>query len=223
MQPTSDPRKPFVIGLIALAVLMIGGIAWAVMAHPTQQGTGAVDANVSFDDSNDPSTGKSDAKVVVRVFGDFECSACRTAESGFAYALQKYGDRVKFIWDDMPLENLHPSALLAANAARCAEEQGKFWEMHDKLYGQQPYWASAPNVQDLFIGYAGDLGMDAKNFTACLEDQRYNDKVTADFQEGTANNVDATPTFFVNNTRYVGVMSNEQWDAAIQKELDETK
>ena len=70
--------------MIALAVLMIGGIAWAVMAHPTQQGTGAVDANVSFDDSNDPVKGNGNANVVVHMFEDLECSACRTAQSDAA-------------------------------------------------------------------------------------------------------------------------------------------
>ena len=223
MQQKSDPRMPFIYGLIGLAVLMVGGIAWAVMAHPTQQGTGSVDVNVSFDDANDPVKGKDDAKVVVRLFSDLECSACRSAEPGVDYVMQKYGDRVKFIWDDFPLTTVHQHALLAANAARCAEGQGKFWEMRSKMYDQQPYWSVAPNVQDLFIQYAESLGMDSKTFVNCLESQQYNDKITADTQEGTANGVEATPTFFVNKTRYVGVLTNEQWDAAIQAELNATK
>jgi protein-disulfide isomerase len=123
----------------------------------------------------------------------------------------------------MPLTSLHQHALLAADAARCAEGQGKFWEMHNKIYGEQPYWVSASNVQDLFIQYAEGLGMESKTFTNCLESQQYNDKIMADAQEGTANKVEATPTFFVNKTRYVGVLSNEQWDAAIQAELNATK
>ncbi|MFA5129415.1 MAG: thioredoxin domain-containing protein [Patescibacteria group bacterium] len=219
MNSSSDPRQPFIFGLIGLAVLMIGGIAWAVMAQPTKQGSGTQDVNVSFNDANDPVRGPADAKVVVREFEDLECSACRVAKAGVDYVMQKYGDQVKFIWNDMPLTTLHPHALEAANAARCAEEQGKFWEYHDVLYQQQPYWASATNVGDLFAQYASGLGMNMQAFSSCVADKTYESKITADGQEGTAAGIDATPTFFVNNVRYVGVLSNDEWDAAIQKAL----
>lgn len=219
----NDPRKPIIISLIVLGVLMLAGIIFAALtAGPAQrQGAGAYDANVSFIDDNDPRFGNESAKVVVRAFEDFECSACRAGSAGLSYAMEKYADRVLFIWNDFPLVSSHPKANAAANVARCAEEQGMFWEYEKKLFAEQPYWISAQNEEELFADYAASLNMRRGAFESCLANRTFQNKINNDQKEGLANRVNATPTFFVNQTKYVGVLSNAEWDAAIQAALGE--
>lgn len=209
----SDSQKPMIIGIVMLGVLMIGGIVFAVIS--TRKGTGSVgtyDAGVAFVDTEDPVYGNENAKIVVRLFEDFECSACRVGFSALQAAKKKYGGLVKFIWNDVPMEQLHPSARLAANAGRCAEEQGMFWEMYEKLFTEQPVWVASSAPANLFVGYAKDLGMNDAAFEGCLDERRYDAKIVRDMQEAQANKVDATPTFFIGNDRFVGAVSFETWD-----------
>lgn len=205
------------IGIIAIGALLIGGIVWAVLSSPSSPSGTQTNPNLSFRDENDPSLGPADAPVTIRVFGDFQCPACKEAEPGLTYVRDTYADRVRIVWDDFPLPaTIHPLARFAAHAARCAEEQGKFWEMHDALYTSQSNWSTLSDPENAFLSMAQSLGMNADGFQACYASRRYESKIEDDLQEGTANNVSATPTFFVNKTQYVGVLSPAQWDAILQ-------
>ncbi len=212
MSNQTDPRTPFVIGIIALGVILLGGIVWAVTSAPSDAGTLAkTDVNASFRDENDPALGPAGSPNVLRIFGDFQCPACKAAEPGLTHVRQNYADRLKIVWDDFPL-NSHPNARPAANAARCAEEQGKFWEMHDALYNAQADWASKPDPTSDFRALAKRVGLNEEAFAACLNDRQYDAKIKADMQEGNSNGVDATPTFFINQRKIVGVLSAADWD-----------
>ncbi len=216
----SDPRKPLIFGIIALGVLMLGGIIWAAVFLPSEAtNTGTYDANVSFNDTNDPTVGPTDAKVTVRIFEDFECPACRTASQGVQYIRKTYGDKVRIVWNDFPLESIHPNARIAANAARCAEEQGKFWEFGDALYSAQDTWASQGDPTGSFVMIAKQLGLNDASFSQCLTDRQDDSKIADDLKEGNANRVDATPTFFIGNTRMSGALTNEDWDRELKKAL----
>lgn len=216
----TSSQKPFIIGLLVLGALMIVGIGWAVVwSRQAPASSGKYDANVSFLDENDPSDGKQDSSVVVHLFEDFECSACRVGYEAVKYAKETYGDRVKFVWNDYPLESLHPQARLAANAGRCAEEQGKFWEFAEKLYEQQPVWSRTEDASGLFGEYAQTLGMNRLAFSTCLGERRYDQKIIADMQEGEANRVDATPTFFIGKDRFVGAIGQEEWDTELRSRV----
>lgn len=221
--PEQDPRKPFIIGIIVLAILMVGGIVWAALSAPEASSEGGrYDANVSFIDDGDPVFGKQDASIVVRIFEDFQCPACKTAQRGVQYLKETYGDRIKIVWNDFPLDSIHPNARLASNAARCAEEQGMFWEYGDLLYEKQSFWSNERSPDGLFVSYANDLGLNESAFTVCLDERRYNQKIQNDASEARANRIDSTPTFFVNNQRYTGVLSNTEWDTAIRAQLGES-
>jgi protein-disulfide isomerase len=150
------------------------------------------------------------------MFGDFQCPACRVAEPGVEYAMKTYSNRVRFVWDDYPLTTVHPNALPAAIAARCAEEQGKFWEFHDQLYSSQPEWEGLAATTDTFTKYAGLLGLKTDAFTSCIAMRKYLNKIEDDQAEGNSNRVQATPTFFIGNKRFEGGLSNAQWDQEIQ-------
>jgi protein-disulfide isomerase len=216
-QSSSDPRTPFVIGIVLLGAVLLGGIIWAVASAPAGSGPTGTEANLSFKDDNDPVLGPENAPVVVRIFGDLECPACKAAEPGITHVRETYGDRVKIVWNDYPLPPAtHPKARVAALAARCAEEQGRFWEMHDALYQTQSTWSRSSNAADAFSSLAEQIGLDGANFRACYDERRYESKIDADLQEGRSNNVSATPTFFINNIRKVGILTPSEWDALLK-------
>lgn len=211
-----EPQKYFLIGIILLGALIIGGLAWAIISGPTPESVGSVNQNVAFNDANDPVVGPTDAKAVVRIFGDFQCPACGAAEEGLLYARQAYGAKVRFVWDDFPLTQIHSNAFGAAVAARCAEDQGKFWEYHDALYRYQLAWSSLANPSSAFTEYAKEFRVDEGRFSSCLSNQTNRNKIQDDMNEGNANGVDSTPTFFVNTKKLVGVLKKEDWDRELQ-------
>lgn len=215
MSSPDQTKKVFLLGTIGLGALIVVGLVWAVASGPGTSPSGTT----NFDDTNDPETGATSSTVTVRVFGDFQCPACRSAEAGFSYAKNKYSDRVKFIWNDFPLQAIHPNGLAAANAARCAEAQGKFWEYHDKLYDDQPSWSQLAPPTNKFVAYADALGLNQTDFAKCLSDRTFENKIMADLKEGERNQVNGTPTFFINDSRNVGVLSNETWDTEITSQL----
>ncbi len=220
MATEQQTRLAFLIGTIGLGVLIVGGLIWAILAGPdakTPKGTTV--AGLKFNDDNDPSIGPGESKFLVRIFSDFQCPACKEAEQGLNYAIKKYGDRVRFIWDDFPLSSIHPNARAAAVAARCAEDQGKFWQYHDTLYENQEAWASLQAPTAEFIKYAETLALNKDTFTSCLVNQPGLQKIQADETEGKANNVQGTPTFFIGNRVVVGGMDEAGWDQEITQLL----
>jgi protein-disulfide isomerase len=125
----------------------------------------------------------------------------------------EFPGKVRLVYKDFPLA-FHAGALPAAEAARCAGEQGKFWEYHDLLFVSQPAFAPA----DL-LNYAGRVGLAKDPFSACLESGRHRDAVKADTAEGRAAGVRGTPTFFVNGRRLVGAQPIEAFREAVQDAL----
>ncbi|MEK7116138.1 MAG: thioredoxin domain-containing protein [Patescibacteria group bacterium] len=209
-------QKYFLCGIIGIGALIIAGLVWAILAGPSQTGNGTVERNLRFNDENDPIVGSTSTRVVVRIFGDFQCPACGTAEAGVTHARRTYGDQVRFVWNDFPLSQIHSNAMAAARAARCAEMQGKFWEYHDALYRYQPLWSSLADPSDVFKGYARELKIAEEPFAACLVNHVQDKKILDDVNEGHANRVDSTPTFFVNAKRIVGVLTAEDWDRELK-------
>ncbi|MBI5655162.1 DsbA family protein [Candidatus Uhrbacteria bacterium] len=214
-------RKLFLLGTLGFGAIIIAGLVWAIAAGPDapNQNRGTDETGLEFNDDNDPFVGPGESKAVVRVFSDFQCPACKTAEPAFKAATEKFGDRVKFVWNDFPLSSIHPNARAAAVAARCAEDQGKFWEYHDRLFQEQEAWSglSAPTAS--FVGYAGDLGLNKDSFTSCLVNQPGMHKIQADETEGNINKVQGTPTFFIGNRRFVGIVETGVWEQELTRLL----
>ncbi|HEU0050789.1 MAG TPA: DsbA family protein [Patescibacteria group bacterium] len=221
MEEAQTNSRGLIIGIVGLAVLIFAGLIWLLVKAPGDSGLPQTE-NVSFNDVDEPSTGPANAKVVVHVYSDFQCPACRAAEPSLEQTIQKFQDRVKFVWKDFPLEQLHPNARAAADAARCAQDQGWFWKFHTELYNNQDAWAAAANPQSLFEQYAGKVGMDVPKFIACYTNKAKDALVQNDIAEGSKNSVDATPTFFVGNKRYFA-MPAAQWDQVLTQALSQTK
>ncbi|MBP6945428.1 thioredoxin domain-containing protein [Patescibacteria group bacterium] len=219
----SDSKNTsLIVGIIAVTVLLFGGLAWLLVrtpASPSVNNAGQPE-NVTFSDENNPFVGPADAKVVVRFFSDFQCPACRYAEPALKATMEQYRDRVKFIWKDFPLETIHPNARIASEAGRCAAVEGKFWEYHDQLFAKQSEWEALPNAFTKLVEYGAQVGITSPSFSACLQSRGQTALVRRDINEGFANNVDRTPTVFINNRRYFA-MTSAEWKKNLDAALAE--
>ncbi len=211
-------KQLFLFGIFGIGALVILGLVWAILAGPSlpSDSRGTPETGLKFNDVNAPVWGQAASQAVVHIYGDFQCPACAVAEQGLSYARKAYQDKVRFVWKDFPLISVHANALAAANAARCAAEQGKFWEYHDALYAQQSAWSSAPNPTQTFVAYAQTVGLRLDAFRVCLTEKRQEQKIVADLAEGRENNVQATPTFFIGHKRVTGVLQNAEWDRELR-------
>ena len=163
--------------------------------------------------ANSPSRGPASAPVEIVEFSDFQCPFCLRAHPTVDQVLKTYGDRVHFVYRHYPLPG-HPNARPAAEAAACADEQGKFWPYHDKLFASQSKLSDADLKQD-----AADLGMDASKFNACVDSHKYAAKVEADVKAGQDAGVDGTPAFFINGRLISGAQPYEAFKKTIDEEL----
>jgi protein-disulfide isomerase len=158
--------------------------------------------------------GPRDAPVTLVEFSDFHCPFCRNVVATVKEVLKQYEGRVKWVYRDFPIANLHPQAPRAAEAARCAGEQGKFWEYHDLLFDSQTQTTTAD-----FKGFAEQLKLDPKSFGQCLDSAKHQAAVEADIQDGARLGVTGTPTFFINGRMLVGAQPMENFKKIIEAEL----
>jgi len=143
--------------------------------------------------------GPPDARVTLLEYGDYECPDCGNAFPVIKRLIKELGADLRFAFRNFPLNNIHPHASVAAQAAEAAAAQGKFWEMHDLLYQNQK------NLADIEIGrLALKAGLEIYRFDADLASERFAPRVKADYESGEQSGVTGTPTFFVNGIRYTG-------------------
>ena len=187
----------------------------ASSARPSGSGGGDAPALIA---SDSPTIGAPDAKVTLVEFLDFECEACGAAYPVVKQILAEYEGRLTFVVRDFPNHN---NSVLAASAAYAAGEQGRYWEMYDKLFEQQRAWGERQDSQAAtFLGFAEELGLDMAQFRTDLESGRYVDRLQRDVDAARALGVDATPTFFVNGTKFVGVPRYEEFQSLIDAAID---
>ena len=167
---------------------------------------------ISADD--DPSLGDLRAPVTIVAFSDFTCSHCREARQTLDKVMRGYGDHVRLVYRDFPLQAPGSPSFTAALAAECANEQGAYWEMQRLLFENQPHfdWASVRR-------HARNLSLDEQQFDDCLENERFRQEILDDQADGRAYGVTATPTFFVNGRRYEGAISDHMFRQAIEEAL----
>ena len=156
--------------------------------------------------------GPASASVTLVEYGDYECPYCRAAVAIVEELQRVLPDDLRFVFRHFPLENLHPHARRAAEAAEAAASQGKFFEMHAALFEHQ----AALEDEDL-LRYAGELGLDTARFRAELRADAHADRVHADFLEGVRSGVRGTPTFYLDDVRYDGVVGVRQLLAMIRE------
>jgi protein-disulfide isomerase len=158
--------------------------------------------------------GPADAPVTLLEYGDYQCPYCGAAHP-IVKALQRHlGDNLRFAFRHFPLATIHEYAEGAAEAAEAAGAQGKFWQMHDTLFENQP----ALDIESL-VGYAEELGLDVERFATEMENQVYAPRVREDFISGIRSGVNGTPTFFINGARHEGTFDFETMLEAIQARM----
>ena len=158
--------------------------------------------------------GAREAPVTIVEFSDFQCPFCKNGTETVRQVLEKYPGKVKLVFRDFPIPNLHPAAPKAHEAARCAADQGKFWEYHDLLFEKSPRQAPEDLKQ-----YAKDLKLDPSPFGQCLDSGKYQAAVNQDVEEGARLGVTATPTFFINGRQLVGAQPVTAFQKLIDSEL----
>ena len=154
-------------------------------------------SNVSIADS--PFLGKEDAQLTLIEFTDYQCPFCkRHVTRTMPEIMKEYVDtgKVKYVLREFPLKSIHPNAAKLSQAALCAGDQGKYWEMHDLFFKGK----SKPNPKDL-SAEVGELGLDAALFNTCLESNKHAKKVSADISDGAKLGVRGTPSFFLGETK----------------------
>jgi protein-disulfide isomerase len=156
--------------------------------------------------------GPATAPVTLVEYGDYECPYCRATVPIVRGLRQILGDQLRYVYRHFPLAGAHPRAQQAAEVAEAAGAQGKFWEMHARLFEQQ----SALADEDL-LRYGADLGLDAAQFQRDLTEHRHAARVREDYQSGLASGVGGTPTFYLDGVRYDRLVGLQQLLVAIRQ------
>jgi len=215
--------------LIPAAIIVAGAMIGASVIYsnatlhkdtPALAGSGANVAGAAvvgnLTDGDDPILGNANAPVTVVEFADFQCPFCgRFFSDAFPQIKEKYitTGKVKFVYRDFPL-SFHPFAQPAAEAAECANEQGKFWQYHDYIFAHQAD-LSVANLK----AWAGAVGLDTARFNSCLDSHKYAAEIKKDAADGQKAGVNGTPSTFINGRMVVGAVPFEQFQSVIEEEL----
>jgi protein-disulfide isomerase len=186
-----------------MRVLFAGIVAVILVLAGSQPASAQVVGGKFIGVDDDPAIGDANAKVTIIEFGDYQCPSCRMFWREVEPRLKKdyiNTGKVRMVFRDFPIVQIHPESIMAAMAADCAGEQGKYWQYHDKVYGEQD-----KNGDDLVRFKATDLkkwgkdiGLDPAKFNACVDSNRYSDEVLKDKADGDGVGIQGTPTFFIN-------------------------
>ncbi len=185
------------IGIIVVCVIILIGGAYAYQSTlPQDTLTKNQDALVR---DNSIKVVAPHQKLVVVEFADYQCPACAYMAPKVDELMQTYKDNVTFVFRNFPLTQIHQNAIVAAQMVRIAGDQGKYWQMGDKLFASQAEWENLPDPTDQFITYAGELGLATSSIKQEIKSGLYIDRINADEKDGELLGVDSTPTFFVGN------------------------
>lgn len=197
-----------------VAALVLGGLVYFSQQQRIDVSAYDLDTAIAANEDNgnigDQVFGNKDSKVVLIEYGDYQCPGCASVYPRVKELTEKYQGQIAFIFRNLPLPSLHPNARAAAATAEAAGLQGKFWEMHDKLYSSQDDWknASASDRNKVFRGYAEQLGLDLAKYDDALTNEAINKKINFDLAIAREKKFTATPSFVINGEE----LSEETWN-----------
>ena len=203
-------RKNIFIGVLALTLAAVGYVGFSRSAD---DGTGIV--------LGERVKGSEDAAIEIVEFSDFQCPACRAYYPIVKRLVDEYPNDIRVVYKHFPLRRIHPNAELAARAAEAAGMQGKFWEMHDKLFEEQDKWKDASEARKVFVEYASSLGLDTEKFEKDITSREVREKVQRDVAEGKKIGVGYTPYFVVNGNRIDNPRGYEAFKQLVDSLLEE--
>jgi protein-disulfide isomerase len=192
------------VGILASLIIISGDSKLDVSTVDTNAIQIANDQNGNI---GDHIFGKVDSKVTLIEYGDFQCPPCGNIHPGIKAITEQYKDQLRFVFRNFPITTSHPNAKAAAGTAEAAGLQGKYWEMHNKIYESQSAWSSLSGTErtDFFAGYAKELGLDMDKYNSDLAGKTnstsVNEKINFDYALGKKAGVDATPTFYLNGVK----------------------
>lgn len=180
-------------------VIGIGLLGWLViwLAGQSVPGPVVVPQQVVADDWMN---GSPTAPLILIEYSDFQCPACARYQPTLRQLKNSFGDRLTIVYRYFPLTQLHPHARLAAQAAEAAGRQGKFWNMHDRLFAGQADWSPVTDPTDIFVQYAQELSLDVEQFKNDLVSASVRDTVSRHLANALAAQLTGTPSFFLNGT-----------------------
>lgn len=194
--------------------------------NETKNQTKAIDSNAIqiANDQNgniaDHVYGNTKSKVILINYSDFQCPACGSAHPQIKAIVEEYKDKIQFVSRNYPITSMHPNAKAATGAAEAAGMQGKYWEMHDKLYENQSDWDSLSGSarDDKFESFAKELGLDVNKFNTDIASNAVTEKINYDAAIATKINITGTPTFYLNGV----MLDGEIWsdETKLKAELD---
>ena len=189
-------KQKWILGLV-----LIAAIAGAVFFY---QKTHRINSGAAMNLAGQLKVkGPENAKITIVEYSDFQCPACQMAEPIMAQFFKDYPQNIRFIFRHFPLK-MHLWSGVAHQAAECANQKGKFWEFHDKLFQTQKEWSGTSNPTEKFLEFAKQLDLNLDQFAGCLSDQRVTDIIQEERLRGEQLKLQSTPTFFVNGERVVG-------------------
>jgi protein-disulfide isomerase len=203
----------------AVAVIGLGALAYLT----TRPQTVSIPANVTVQPSDTSGfrgylKGSPEAPVEITEFADYQCPFCQTFATLQMPTIEERlinTGRLRWRYRDFPLQQ-HPFSRLAAHSAACADEQGKYWEQHDRIYEGQAEWAAARDAGPMFRRYAQAGGLDLGRYDACMKTGKYAGRIQASVNEGLQVGVNSTPTLLVGDRLYRGRFDSD----AITKLVD---
>ncbi len=201
--------------LIGTLLLLFGGIFLLTRDNSSKAVVGVTVSQIDY--SKGQKTGSDSAKVKLVEFSDFECPACSVVEPYVKQLIATYPNQVQFIYRHFPLSQ-HTHSRVAAASAEAAGEQGKFWEMHDKLFETQTQWSAMSDATPFFMDLVKQLGLDEDKVKKALEENTFKSKIDSDIAEAERLDVRSTPTFFVNG-RKLTLKSFDDLSIAVAEEL----
>ncbi|MDZ4259295.1 MAG: thioredoxin domain-containing protein [Gemmatimonadales bacterium] len=206
-------QRGFTMAIAAVAVIGVAFIGWKVFGS----GAPSIPANVTVLAADTSGfrgyiLGSADAPVEITEYADFQCPGCG------AFATVQFPDvrarlietgKATFRYRDLPLDNIHPQSRLAAHAAACANDQGKFWEVKSGIYQRQSEWSLRSSAYDIFGEIVAAAGADVSAWRECMQSTKYAGRIEASAQEAVAVGARSTPSFLINGRIYSG-MSGDQ-------------
>ncbi len=212
MAGTPVGMKGFYAALAGVAVVGIGVLGW-MLSRPR---TVSIPANVVIQPADTAGfrgylLGSDSAKVEITEYADYQCPFCQTFdELQFPTIKQRLIDagRLRWRYRDFPLQQ-HPFSRLAAHSAACADEQGKYWEQHRRIYEGQQDWAESSDAAPAFRRYAELNGLDLARYDACMKSAKYAGRIQASYDEGVRAGVNSTPTLLIGGRLYQGRLDSD--------------
>ena len=212
MAGTPVGMKGFYAALAGVAVVGIGVLGWML----TRPRTVSIPANVVIQPADTAGfrgylLGSDSAKVEITEYADYQCPFCQTFdELQFPTIKQRVIDagRLRWRYRDFPLQQ-HPFSRLAAHSAACADEQGKYWEQHRRIYEGQQDWAESSDAAPAFRRYAQLNGLDLARYDACMKSAKYAGRIQASYDEGVRAGVNSTPTLLIGGRLYQGRLDSD--------------